>query len=131
MAINNLFPVFDGHNGTLARLNGWEEEKQRSFFVESENGHLDLPRARRGGFAGGFFAIFSPNPEYEKLMRENLVITSTGYEVLPLPALDFTSAQQWTISTTAYLFRLEAESQGQIKVVRTADELERCLQEGI
>ena len=58
MAINNLFSVFDGHNDTLTRLDGLRGGKQRSFFVENEDGHIDLPRARRGGFAGGFFAIF-------------------------------------------------------------------------
>ena len=25
-------------------------------------GHLDLPRMKAGGFAGGFFAIYLPSP---------------------------------------------------------------------
>ena len=131
MAVNNLFPVIDGHNDTLTRLDGLRGGKKRSFFVENEDGHIDLPRARRGGFAGGFFAIFSPNPSSAQLMQENLIFTSTGYEILPFPAIDSTSAQQWTITVVAHLFRLEAESQGQVKVVRTANELEHCLQEGV
>lgn len=125
----NMFPVFDGHNDTLLRLDS--SEQGHNFFVESQEGHLDLPRARRGGFAGGFFAIFSPDPSQPQLMKENLVITETGYEVLPFPALDPASARQWTISIAARLFRLERESQGQVKVVRTVDELEHCLQQGI
>jgi len=131
MTVKNLFPIFDGHNDTLTRLHGLRDGKKRGFFVESEEGHIDLPRAKRGGFAGGFFAIFSPNPSGEQLMKENLVITETGYEVRPFPALDPTFAQRWTISVAARLFRLEAESQGQVKVVRTVDELEHCLQEGV
>ena len=131
MTVKNLFPIFDGHNDTLTHLDGLMGGKKRSFFVESEEGHIDLPRARRGGFAGGFFAIFSPNPSNEQLMKENLVITETGYEVRPFPALDPIFAQQWTISVAARLFRLEAESQGQVKVVRTIDELKHCLQEGV
>ncbi len=55
----------------------------------------------------------------------------TGYEVRPLPALDPVFAQKYTLAMVARLFRLERESQGQVKVVRTADELEDCLQKGI
>jgi membrane dipeptidase len=123
----NKFAIFDGHNDTLLRLG----EEGRSFFIESQNGHIDLPRAIRGGLAGGFFAIFSPDPSQEQLMKEHLVITETGYEVRPLPAIDPPFAQQWTISVTARLFRLERESQGRIKVVRTVAELVHCMQEGV
>jgi len=42
-------PVFDGHNDVLLA--------ERSFLEPSDDGHLELPRARAGGFAGGFFAI--------------------------------------------------------------------------
>ena len=52
-------PVFDGHNDVVLRL----DEGGRSFVEESSDGHLDLPRARRGGFAGGLFAIFVSGPE--------------------------------------------------------------------
>ena len=51
-------PVFDGHNDVVLRLG-----ESRSFLEESSEGHLDLPRARRGGFAGGLFAIFVSGPE--------------------------------------------------------------------
>jgi len=48
-------PVFDGHNDVLLA--------ERSFLEPSDDGHLELPRARAGGFAGGFFAIFTPHPD--------------------------------------------------------------------
>jgi membrane dipeptidase len=48
-------PVFDGHNDVLLA--------ERSFADRSDAGHLDLERARAGGFAGGFFAIFTPHPD--------------------------------------------------------------------
>ena len=48
-------PVFDGHNDVLLA--------ERSFADRSDDGHLDLERARVGGFAGGFFAIFTPHPD--------------------------------------------------------------------
>jgi membrane dipeptidase len=127
MAIEKSFPILDGHNDTLTRL----AAEARSFLSESEKGHLDLARARRGGFAGGFFAIFAAAPDQKQLMEEHLIITGTGYEVRPLPAIDHSYAQQLTIKVATSLFRLEAASEGQIKVVRTVDELADCLRNGI
>ncbi|HZO73172.1 MAG TPA: dipeptidase [Ktedonobacteraceae bacterium] len=124
-------PIFDGHNDTLLHLYFPERGSGRSFFIESEKGHLDLPRARKGGFGGGFFAIFPPAPAQEQTMKDSLEITGTSYRVRELPALDPAYAQRITIAIAASLFRLEAESQGQLKVVRTADELAHCLHEGI
>jgi membrane dipeptidase len=126
----NPMPILDGHNDTLLHLYLSERGGGRSFFTESENGHIDLPRARRGGFAGGFFAIFSPDPTQAQPSKEDLIITDSGYEVPPFPAIDPAFAQQFTIAVAASLFRLEAESEGQIKVVRTTHELVQCLQLG-
>src|SRR5215203_6921770 len=52
-------PVFDGHNDTLLDL----PLTGRSFFERSDQGHLDLPRAREGSLGGGFFAVFIRDPE--------------------------------------------------------------------
>ncbi|MEM1347158.1 MAG: membrane dipeptidase [Myxococcota bacterium] len=54
--------IFDGHNDTLLALTLPQRGARRSFFEASERGHLDLPRALRGGFGGGFFAMFTPPP---------------------------------------------------------------------
>jgi membrane dipeptidase len=131
MAAHNPFPIFDGHNDTLLHLY-LSGGGGRSFFIQSENGQVDLPRAKLGGFAGGFFAIFPPALlTEERTTRENLIITETGYEVLPFPAIDPLYAQQVTIALAALLFRLEAESEGQMKVVRSVDELVSCMQADI
>src|SRR5438046_2902937 len=52
--------VFDGHNDTLLDLPGRDPGTERDFFVQSERGHIDLPRAKAGGLGGGFFAVFVP-----------------------------------------------------------------------
>jgi membrane dipeptidase len=64
----NLPLVFDGHNDTL--LNLPDRGQGRSFFERSELGHIDLPRAREGGFGGGFFACYVPNPEDDSWNEE-------------------------------------------------------------
>src|SRR5260370_25094981 len=96
MNVTRQLPILDGHNDTLLRL----ASEERSFFVESEQGQLDLPRARRGGFAGGFFAICPAAPSSAE-MREHLIITETGYEVRPVPAADPVSAPQRTVAVAS------------------------------
>jgi membrane dipeptidase len=131
MTDSNPLPILDGHNDTLLALHMAERGAGRTFFTQSERGHLDLPRARLGGFAGGFFAIFPSAPDQGKRMKKQLVVTGNGYEVTPFAAIDPDYAQRFTIGVAARLFRLEAESAGQVKVVRTVDDLRRCLDEGV
>src|SRR5215204_6975611 len=59
----NAFPiVLDGHNDVLVRLGGPDGGGPNAFFERSDQGHLDLPRAREGGFGGGLFAVWVPTP---------------------------------------------------------------------
>lgn len=118
--------VFDGHNDTLLNLRR-PEGQGRSFFERHDVGHIDLPRAREGGFAGGFFAVFIEDehtPDFDPDSTFELP------EELP-PALEHRYALQVATVMTAELFRLEAESEGELRVVRTAGELEACLSDGV
>jgi membrane dipeptidase len=122
--------IFDGHNDTLLDLHLPERGQNRSFFIQSEHGHIDLPRARAGGLAGGFFAIFVPAREKSEELLKGLVKTDKGYTVPLPPRLERGYALDVTIAMAARLLRLEAESKGAFKVVRTVPELENCLQNG-
>src|SRR5437764_11113573 len=103
-----LVPVLDGHNDVLLRLIQAGSHDGSSFFERGDKGHIDLPRAREGGFAGGFFAMFVP-PDISAEVDAFVVGT------LP-PPVDPTYALGVTMSMAALLFRLEAWSQGQVKV---------------
>jgi membrane dipeptidase len=128
MTVAKAPPIIDGHNDTLLHLYLPERGGSRSFFTRSDVGHIDLPRARDGGFAGGFFAVFVPSDPAAPLGNEaDVMRTATGYEVRMAPAIDHVDAQRMTIAITASLFRLAAASRGQVQVVRTVDELEACL----
>ena len=127
-----MLPILDGHNDTLLRLYMQPRGPGNSFFTESEIGHLDLPRARRGGFAGGFFACFVPNDL--KAMHpdpDDVVVSEDGYEVRMSPPIEQAYAQRVAMALSAGLFRLEADSEGQVKVVRTAAELAECVRTGV
>ena len=118
------FPIFDGHNDTLLRFAQNDSLTYKDFFTEMESGHIDLPRARKGGFAGGFFAVFAPNPEME--------ITPDFVPDPQLPSpLEWSYAQRFALGMMSDLFKLEAESAGQVKVVRSAAELQACIESGI
>lgn len=123
-----IIPVFDGHNDALLRLCLNADENVETFVAGSERGHLDLPRAKAGGFAGGMFACFVPSKKGEK---QQVKRTIDGYEEQfpPTPAL--AEAQAMTLSLAADLFRIEAASRGQFKVVRTAAEIEDCIAKGV
>jgi membrane dipeptidase len=84
----NLPLVFDGHNDTLLDLHLPDRGEGRSYFKRSDLGHIDLPRAREGGFGGGFFACYVPNPEDDAWTEESaLTFTDDGYEVSDAPPL--------------------------------------------
>ncbi len=58
----DTIPVFDGHNDTLLKLEiAAARGTPRDFAAEGRDLHIDLPRARRNGFAGGFFAMYTPS----------------------------------------------------------------------
>jgi membrane dipeptidase len=121
--------IFDGHNDTLLHL----LQNRRSFFERSSEGAIDLPRAREGGLTGAFFAVYVPSenrpaPSSIDEMRQYLATVSDATH-MPLP-LDIGYAQRLTMSMVAGLFRIEAQSGGRVRVVRSADDLDVCLKEG-
>ncbi|MFN8594348.1 MAG: membrane dipeptidase, partial [Thermomicrobiales bacterium] len=132
-------PVFDGHNDTLLDL----PLTGRSFFERSDQGHIDLPRARAGGLGGGFFAVFIRDPEVaetaptpdadgDDATTAIAARTSSRYsdpDNLP-PAMSLEYAQREAMRTVASLFRLEAAADGAAKVVRSVGELRACLADG-
>lgn len=113
--------VFDGHNDTLLSLTRPDRGGGRSFFERSGVGHIDLPRAREGGFGGGLFAVYVP-PELPPGAEPSPAIAGVTIEL--------GYALRAAMSMVALLFRLEAESAGRVKVARTAGEIEAAMGAG-
>lgn len=121
-------PIFDGHNDALLRLVNRADDGPEAFIRGVEHGHLDLPRAEAGGFAGGIFACFVPSP---KTPKQKVRRTAGGYEEGFPPTLDQADALRSTLAMASGLFRIEALSDGRFKVVRSAGEIEDCLDKGV
>ncbi|MBI5154654.1 membrane dipeptidase, partial [Candidatus Poribacteria bacterium] len=116
-----LVRVFDGHNDALLSLHRPERGHGRSFLERSEFGHVDLPRAIEGGYAGGFFAVFVP-PE-KPLSLEDVIATRDGYEVPPLEPVTRESARRQTLAMIGFFEQFIAASAGQVRHCRTRAEL--------
>ena len=105
-------PVFDGHNDVLSRLAPGGAAARAGFLAGDGAGHVDLPRAAAGGLRGGCFAIFTcrpPDADY-----------ATGAYFAPA---DAATALREALAQIAVLARLERESAGRLRILRTADEL--------
>ena len=112
-------PVFDGHNDILSRLmrEGVEGAEQR-FLQGQNNVHVDIPRAREGGLAGGLCAIYVPSPAGG--------LDANG----DLPRVELHSAIDQTISQAALLGRIEAQSEGAFTICRTAADIRKAMEKG-
>src|SRR5215213_4098687 len=112
-------PVFDGHNDVVLRI-----DEGRDFFAETTEGNIDLPRARRGGFGGGLFAVFVSGARTEEPSEG-----PKGAYSLPLsPPVEYEEARSRADCLTDLLFGLERG--GGFRVVRTAGEVEASFEEG-
>lgn len=169
-----MLPIFDGHNDTVLDLYRRERTAgKRSFFGRGVQkpegadaagvrqpvtagpgrgqpegaGHLDLPRAREGGFAGGFFALFVPPLEPAGLPSSTeTVVEASAFpsgallvekEAAPtrpknayFPSLEHRYAVHFTERLVERLFALEEESDGALRVVRSISEIDECREAG-
>lgn len=127
-------PIFDGHNDTLTQIRNAPAAESRAFLERSDRGHIDLPRAREGGLVGGFFAIFTESPRWDRTILP--MLGPDGKEVpggrtVPLPPrLPRRTALEYTLSVISDLYRIEEDAGGALRVVRTAESLKRCLADG-
>jgi membrane dipeptidase len=124
-------PVFDGHNDVLLRLMRRGGTSPERAFLDGENaGHLDWPRMRQGGFAGGFFAIFVPS-EDEKGLDVDAMMARPQYDVPLPPEIRLADAQTITLHMASILLRIERASRGEVEVCRSAEQIRSCLDRGV
>jgi len=96
--------VFDGHNDALTR-----EGFNARAFAGGGDGHLDLPKMRAGGIAGGIFAVFTPAP-------------GDDWTAVPAPPVSHSDAAAHASAAAGRLLALEHA--GHLRIARRAGDLD-------
>jgi len=125
--MNDAF--FDGHNDLLLRLMmRGEKEPVRDAIAKCINGdsrgHIDLPRMKKGRFAGGLFAVFIPP------VNDTLSFESMGYGgyTIPMPSpMRYTDALPVAMEQVSILFQLIDTSDGAMRLCTTRADIENCI----
>lgn len=118
--------VFDGHNDVLLKIFRAGGISAADGFVSGRDGDIDLPRAKTGGFGGGFFAIYAPSPVDKEFKYEQM--TQPTYD-LPLPdPVDRAEALPVVLEQAAILLRLQEI--GALTICKTSAEIRSCLHSG-
>ena len=124
-------PFFDGHNDFLLRLMFTPGSREDVWNGVTGGGHLDLPRMRAAGFAGGLFAIFvppldgGPPPDFLTLMA------SAPYELPLPPQMSHEAAQPFALRMAGLMHWMARSSPGDFAVCRTAPEVRTAMQNGV
>lgn len=125
-----MLQIFDGHNDVLLRLMRKSEPDGGvgSFLDGDGSGHLDLPRAQEGGFAGGLFAVYIPSLEPDS-DRDDMM-RGAKYDV-PLPEkIELTRAQGVAMQMVSLLLRIVRRSRGRVTLCRNAAEIRASVSAG-
>jgi len=123
MTSHTTIPVFDGHNDVLLRLSKLDAGNPELAFIEGgHGGHLDLPRAKAGGFAGGLFAVYVPTPK-DSVGSTDGPAAGTGF-------LSLTDAQKTAFGMISTLVRIERSAGGQFKICRSIADIHNAMATG-
>lgn len=107
--------IFDGHNDLLSCL--WAAgDRSGAAFLDGWEGMVSLPACRKGGMAGGFFAIWVPG---EKAGAPDPMATYRAYAPISVE-----KAHRVTLEQAAILIRMAAARPDAIRLCRNVAEIE-------
>ena len=118
--------IFDGHNDVLTRLlkaGGLDAADQ---FVTGRGGHIDVDKAKAGGFGGGFFAVWVPAADGGGPIYNDM--TKPQYDRPLPPPIPADQAIEAVDTEIAILRRLE--ELGALTVCTDTAMIRACLAEG-
>ncbi len=115
-------PVFDGHNDALLK----QYENGAMGFADGYDAHIDVPKAKVGGFGGGFFAIWVPITLDEDGIFDQMLQPS--YDIPLFGPIDQQEALSLATKQVAILSRLEAG--GALQICTSTAQIRACLDRG-
>ncbi|OWV91055.1 peptidase [Rhizobium sp. R72] len=120
--------VFDGHNDVLLRL--WTHERDggdpvAEFSDGIDLGHIDAPRAKAGGLAGGLCAIYVPSGDLVFADPDK-----NGHYVTPLAA-PLEPLSSLRIATEMAAIALRLDRAGAWRLCCTVKEIRQAMADGV
>lgn len=115
-------PFFDGHNDTVLKIL-MGKASVADIVQGYDQGHIDLPRAKAGGFGGGFFAIFVPGPRGGPDLRD----AHGGAYDMPLPEM-LTQPEALDFVNRGFDCFDDLESAGALTICRSAGDIAIALE---
>ena len=118
--------IFDGHNDVLLKQLEGGPGARHAFSTGNEH-HIDVPKAKAGGFGGGFFAIWVPSPMDEDGIFERMM--KPEYDVPLPPAID----QSYALGVAMKQVRMlvDLESDGALKICTSVPEIAATMDSGM
>ena len=128
--MTQTIPVFDGHNDFLLRPLRDPDDRENIWLKGNGKGHLDLPRMQKGGFAGGFFAIYISSPQPHDAPDRDAIMDAPPYDMPLDDLIGHEAAQPVAMAMAGHLMWMERAAPDAFKVVKSADEIQTCLDTG-
>ncbi len=118
-------PVFDGHNDTILKLQLAADHGQPMAIAETcAPLDIDLPKARAGNLAGGFFAMFTPSQFH------GLDVDIDKHDPANFAAVDQSVALNFTLAMFARLRRLSRELPNDLAICSDAADIRAAMSTG-
>jgi len=117
--------IFDGHNDVLLKQFVGGRAARRAFSTGNDH-HIDVPKARMGGFGGGFFAIWVPSPMDEDSIFERMM--RPAYDIAMPPSVVQPRALGVALKQARMLADLESD--GALKICTSVAEITAAMQSG-
>jgi membrane dipeptidase len=118
-------PVFDGHNDTILKLQMAADHGEPLNFAENCSPlDIDLPKARAGNLAGGFFAMFTPS-QFQKRDQD-----FDMHDPANFAAVDQSVALNFTLAMFARLRRLSRELPDDLAICSDATDIRSAMDTG-
>lgn len=118
--------IFDGHNDVLTKLSKAGGPRAAPAFLTGLDGHLDLNTASKGGFGGGFFAMWAPS---DVLLDDFDDATRTAPYDIPLPP-EIAQLDAWRMIEMQARTLLCLEQLDALKVCTNAGQIRRARDSG-
>jgi membrane dipeptidase len=126
-----MFPTFDGHNDILLRLFNAPQNREAIWLTGEGKGHLDLPRMFKGGFAGGFFAIYIPSPPEEDGIDYHQLMENPPFRLPLAPLIPAAEALSTAWAMASHMLWMERASQGRFKLVTSVAQIRANMAAGV